>query len=474
MSQHLTVEEAMDVAASLKLGEKTKQEEKSLVIKEILDTLGLSECMSTRTNMLSGGQRKRLAIALELVNNPPVMFFDEPTSGLDSASCSQCIALLKQLAREGRTIVCTIHQPSARIFEMFDKVIVLCDGKTIYRGPVPAIVPFFADLDFQCPSYHNPADFIMEVASGEYGPCVEKLVDAVESGRCEQIKSQLTLPMTSTAASASENNGEVKIEVTANDSLLAGSSESLDDYCHTFPTSTWTQFRILFIRTFFSIIRDETLTKLRVISHIAIGLLLGALYWDIGNEASKVHNNSAMLFFCMLFTMFTAMMPTVMTFPLEMNTFKREHLNYWYSMKSYYLAKVMADMPFQILYPMAFVLIVYFMTSQPLEIMRLSMFVLMSVLTSLVAQTLGLVIGCACDVQSAVYLGPISIIPIVLFSGTNCYSQLLRHLTSRRQLTPTSHWCKLSFMSFRIFRLPWKYSCLHAMAKLFGLCKVWL
>lgn len=437
LSPHLTVGEAMEVAANLKLGEKMSHQEKSLVITEILQTLGLQECLHTRTSMISGGQRKRLAIALELVNNPPVMFFDEPTSGLDSASCSQCIALLKQLAREGRTIVCTIHQPSARIFEMFDKLVMLCEGKTIYRGSVSGIVPFFGSLGYQCPSYHNPADFIMEVATGEYGPCVETLVEAVEEGKCDSAsdKSQASSPTNSTTKE--EGNVEVKIDIekpkmdtlqvvgdknnggdnTECQNSLLGSSESIDDHCSSFPTSTWTQFRILFLRTFFSIIRDETLTKLRIISHIAIGILLGALYWDVGNEASKVYNNSAMLFFCMLFSMFTAMMPTVMTFPLEMNTFRREHLNHWYSMKSYYLAKVWADMPFQIVYPLAFVLIVYFMTSQPIDPMRIGMFILMCILTSLVAQSLGLVIGCACDVQSAVYLGPISTIPILLFSG---------------------------------------------------------
>lgn len=348
-----------------------------------------------------------------------------------------------------------------------------------FQGTVKGLLPFLSSMGLNCPSYHNPADFVMEIATGEYGPRMDDLVGAVRSGKCElfsvdqsplvphkmsngeaaDLEADSISTMTKENSPARTDSGavllssmrsDVRIKMTDDScnsadgeseqqASLLGSVESVDEHCRTFPTSTWTQFRVLFLRTFRSIIRDETLTKLRVISHIAIGLLLGMLYWNIGNEASKVRNlypayplavskaenclilqafnNSAMLFFCMLFSMFTAMMPTVMTFPMEMATFKREHLNYWYSMKSYYMAKVMADMPFQILFPLIFVVIVYLMTSQPLEFSRIGMFTGMCILTSLVAQSLGLVIGCACDVQSAVYLGPITTIPILLFSG---------------------------------------------------------
>lgn len=198
----LTVQEAMTLAAHLKLGfGPGSAEAKRRRVQQLIAALGLERHSDTLSGKLSGGQKRRLAIALELISNPPVLFLDEPTTGLDSSSCSRCVQMLKRLAtEEGRTIVCTIHQPSALLFEQFDRLYALAAGRCIYQGPVKELLPFLARFDLRCPPYHNPADFLMEVSVGERGVDVLKLAQAMSglltvNNKLQMLQGKLSLSL---------------------------------------------------------------------------------------------------------------------------------------------------------------------------------------------------------------------------------------------------------------------------------------
>ncbi|KAH8282186.1 hypothetical protein KR054_006046 [Drosophila jambulina] len=466
---NLTVQEAMTVATNLKLSKKFTKPEKNSMIDDILLTLSLSEHRYTMTRNLSGGQKKRLSIALELVSNPPIMFFDEPTSGLDSSTCFQCIHLLKMLAAGGRTVICTIHQPSARLFEMFDQLYTLADGQCVYQGSTKQLVPFLSTLNLECPSYHNPASYVIEVSCGEHGDHTRKLVEAIDNGkrdirssadyanlkaRNDLVKVQNLKAILDKNDASNVSGSKYEENLTLNNGLLNGmvndivkdgnassavvttneKGDAMIDVeksvnCTTallteeitsperYPTSQFHQFWVVLKRTLLFSYRDWTLMYLRLFAHLLVGFLIGALYYDIGNDGAKVLSNLGFLFFNMLFLMYTSMTITILSFPLEMPVLLKENFNRWYSLKSYYLAISVADLPFQAIFCVIYVSIVYYFTSQPWELFRFSMFLSACLLISFVAQSVGLVVGAAMNVQNGVFLAPVMSVPFLLFSG---------------------------------------------------------
>lgn len=222
--------------------------------------------MSSRVSQLSGGEHKRLIIALELVDDPSILFLDEPTTGLDSSSSTQCIQTLKKLAQQGKTVVCTIHSPSALLFEMFDNIYALAEGQCIYQGSSRNLVQFLTELDLVCPEIYSPSDFLLEIATNDYGPQNHRLVEKIKNGSNNNYR-----------RACRENFIEdLNLQVAADENLLE------------YSTSFFQQCYNLLIRNFLTNSRDKTLSLMRLFINIGVGLCFGTIYFGIGNEASFI------------------------------------------------------------------------------------------------------------------------------------------------------------------------------------------
>ncbi|XP_030766383.1 ATP-binding cassette sub-family G member 1-like [Sitophilus oryzae] len=382
----LTVMEAMTFAANLKLGYSVSRQYKMQQIKEILESIGLDQSHNTLTSRLSGGQRKRLAVALELISNPPILFLDEPTTGLDSASCSQCMYLFKKLAQEGRTIICTIHQPSALLFEMFDSLYVVATGKCIYEGPSNSLVTYLSKFNLNCPSYHNPADFLMEVAIGEYGTDLDLLAKAIEDKQAEHEF----------------------ISNKEKESLFSKEkSWGLDDDMPSpSPAPVLMQFLLLYKRNLLINRRCWLYPVNRLLAHIIIGLLFGYLYQGVGANANQILANYVYLYGTMLLNVYTGKMSVTLSFPLEMKILVREHFNRWYKLSPYLMSVILIEIPFQIICTWTYLVISYYLTGQPLD-NRAYLFVLFVTIGTLCAQSMGYLIGATTTTKIAVFIAPI-------------------------------------------------------------------
>ena len=148
----MTVRECLEFAARLKLP--GSEEDKMVRVNYLIQTLKLSKCQNTRiggplVKGVSGGERKRTSIGVELITDPSLIFLDEPTTGLDSFTATAVMETLGDLARkENRPVISTIHQPNSDIFEMFDRLVLLARGKIIYFNQADMSVEYFAKIGY--------------------------------------------------------------------------------------------------------------------------------------------------------------------------------------------------------------------------------------------------------------------------------------------------------------------------------------
>uniref|UniRef100_A0A0K8WJ67 ATP-binding cassette sub-family G member 1 n=1 Tax=Bactrocera latifrons TaxID=174628 RepID=A0A0K8WJ67_BACLA len=315
----LTVQETMSDSVDLKLPSETKSEEKEKIVNDIIRILNMEKCRHRLVRNLSGGERKRLSIAIELVTNPPIMFFDEPTSGLDSVSSLQIINYLKQLALDGRIIVCVIHQPSSKLMKLFDDVIVMSRGNMVYSGPKADMIPTFEKAGFTFPEYYNPADFALEVSSEEHN---EQILNLIESNKIRYCGTY-THPNEDETDAIDENtkilnnsNNHTTIDVPSHSDTE--SRRSAHERCR-FTTirpeakvGIYRQMVILTRRSLRTMSRNLIAVQLRVVVHVIVAALVGAVFWDIGNDGARTLTNISCIFFIIMFIFFGNAMPSIL------------------------------------------------------------------------------------------------------------------------------------------------------------------
>ena len=188
----LTVRENILHSAKVRLpsywGDQDVQKHVELVLKCLkLSHVQDSRVGSTAAPIISGGERKRVSIGMELAAAPMALFLDEPTSGLDATSASSIMSILKAISILGITVVTIIHQPRQEIFEALDSILLLGAGRVIYAGKEAEVQAYFENCGFKFPECHNPADTIMDIIAGQ-GHLYKKLGDTDVSHLIEQWK----------------------------------------------------------------------------------------------------------------------------------------------------------------------------------------------------------------------------------------------------------------------------------------------
>ena len=190
LCSRLTCRETLMYAADLKLD--ASKVEKTLIVNQLIDELGLKDCADTLVGDnshrgLSGGEKRRLSMGTQMVSNPSVMFLDEPTTGLDAYSAYLVVKTLKKLAKEdGRTFILSIHQPRSDILFLFDYVCILSKGNVVFCNQMNELIPYFKSISYDVPDLVNPADYFIDLSSVD-GRTEDSL--AITSERLEMLVS---------------------------------------------------------------------------------------------------------------------------------------------------------------------------------------------------------------------------------------------------------------------------------------------
>nr|XP_043608325.1 ABC transporter G family member 14-like [Erigeron canadensis] len=416
---HLTVTETLLFTAMLRLPKTLTQGEKVEHVERVIAELGLTRC---KTSMIggplfrgiSGGEKKRVSIGQEMLINPSLLLLDEPTSGLDSTTAQRIVTTIKRLASGGRTVITTIHQPSSRLYHMFDKLVLLSEGSPIYYGPASTALEYFTSIGFSTTITVNPADLLLDLANGIAPDAMHEYEQGENTEHERKLVREQLVSSYETYISTRLKADLCSVDISNHNHGKEASRRShgkSEQWC----TSWWHQFKVLLLRGVKER-RFESFNRLRIFQVISVAILGGLLWWH--TPTSHIEDRIAMLFFFSVFWGFYPLYNAVFTFPQERRMLIKERSSGMYRLSSYFLARTIGDLPLELALPTAFTFILYWMGGLKPDPVTFVLSLLVVLYNVLVAQSLGLAIGAILmDVKKATTLASVTTLVFLIAGG---------------------------------------------------------
>lgn len=439
---HMTVKETLDFQVELKMGSTLKtQAERDNLVNELMGQLGLTKSANTivgnaKIRGLSGGERKRLSIACEMISSPPVIMLDEPTryvfaasissmltliythlylahSGLDSYQATQVIETLRKLADQGKTIVSVIHQPSQHTFQLFDDLLLVSEGKLMYFGEVSKVRGHMEGLGFGCENEVGTAEHVLD--------CVSRVVGAdadAEKASVERIEAIAKAARKQVDALELVTTDEQNEEYNDTAKKAPKKMKHIVDKSHMHPgVNIFRQFRRLLGRAMQETFRGKAAIIIKIVQQVTLGIIYGGIY-TLGDNQASIMDRFGLLSLIVIGATNMAMAGTIRSFPKEKAIVSNELASSMYRTGPYFIAKALSEIPLIGVFNGIFGALIYPLAK--LQPGKFKTFLGLTSLHSIASEAFGLLIGSispSSDVALALF--PPIIVLNIIFDGKN-------------------------------------------------------
>ncbi|KAL3278382.1 hypothetical protein HHI36_013710 [Cryptolaemus montrouzieri] len=437
----LTVKEHLIFQSQMRMDSSFTKEQRHERIEEVMKELALKKCEHNMIGVpgivkgISGGERKRLALASEMLTNPPLLFCDEPTTGLDSFMSLNVVQLLKDIARTGRTVIITLHQPSSELFHIFDKLCLMAEGRTAFLGTTAEAKDFFTELNVPCPRKFNPADHYIQLIS--VVPGREVLCKRAVNTICD-------------AFSDSRWGVDIKKKT---EKTLKSAKEKEDRWSHKrghlnpYRVGAFTQAKGLFWRSWLTVMKNPATLK-KFIIVLLESTMMTLIYFGQTLDQYGVQNLTGIFFYILMRTSYHNVFGILDAFCKEISLFMKEHKDGMYRTDIYFLSKVICEIPFPVVFACLNITLMYFFVGLNPEFDKFLMALLITALFSQCAQGFGFIVSAATpSVQLAIPIVGVTVTPLSLFGG-----MLLnfRSIPSYLRWASELSWFKGAYQAFMI------------------------